>query len=179
MSRPDQHLPAHPAPDYSGLTIALAIETEAWETAGLGDLEATILHVLRAAARALALPADLTSEVAVTLADDATVRKANREWRGKDKPTNILSFPMMDLAPGDAPGPLAGDLLLAFETVKAEAEAENKRLHDHFSHLLVHGFLHLLGYDHEDDQDAEEMESCEIAILDGLGIANPYEETAP
>ncbi|MEC5289561.1 rRNA maturation RNase YbeY [Aurantimonas sp. C2-6-R+9] len=161
---------------YEGLTVALSIEATEWEAAGLGDVSAMAHGVFAATAGRIGLPEDLQSEIAVTLADDETVRAANAEWRGKDRPTNILSFPMANLAPGDRPGPLCGDLLLAFQTVQREARAEGKRLADHFRHLLVHGFLHLMGFDHIDEAEAEAMETLEIAILADLGIADPYRE---
>ncbi|MEX6508853.1 rRNA maturation RNase YbeY [Jiella sp. M17.18] len=162
------------AGDYPGLTLALAIETPAWEAAGLGDIEAFAKATFDAAAARLALPVSLTSEISVTLADDATVRGVNAEWREKDKPTNILSFPMADLGPGDLPGPLMGDLILAYETVAREAAEEGKAFSDHLRHLLVHGFLHLMGFDHVDEDEAAAMEAEEVAILSGFGIADPY-----
>lgn len=119
-------------------------------------------------------------EIAITLSDDAEVQVLNRDWRGKDKPTNVLSFPglegaMAGLLPPDAPRPL-GDLILAYETCAREAEEQGKSLADHARHLVVHGVLHLLGYDHETDAEAEEMEALETTILAGLGIADPYRE---
>ncbi|MBO0661359.1 rRNA maturation RNase YbeY [Jiella sp. MQZ9-1] len=162
-------------PGYPDLTLAIAVECEAWEAAFPHEaLTALAAKALAAAANHLDLPASLTSEIAVTFADDRTVQEANRDWRDKDKPTNILSFPMSQLETGDLPGPLAGDLLIAFETVAREAEAEAKTTGDHLSHLIVHGFLHLLGYDHLSNADAETMEAHEVAILAALGIADPY-----
>jgi probable rRNA maturation factor len=118
------------------------------------------------------------------LSDDDTVRQLNREWRGQDKPTNVLSFPAQELRPGGPlPQPplgaplLLGDVVLAAETVAAEASAQGKRVADHLSHLVVHGVLHLLGFDHEAEADAVLMERREVAILAGLGIADPYRET--
>ena len=162
---------------FIGLTVALSIETEAWETAGLGDaaaIEAMATATFVAVAARLRLPEALTTEIALTLADDETVKAANAQWRGKDKPTNILSFPMAELAPGAAPGRLAGDLLVAFETVLREANEEEKPIPDHLRHLLVHGFLHLLGFDHIEDDEAETMEALEVDILAGFSIADPY-----
>ena len=159
---------------YPGLTVALAVETAAWDEAGLGDIASRAHEALAAAARRIGLPGDLTSEIGLTLADDATVQAANAEWRGKDKATNILSFPMA--GPGAALGPLAGDLILAYETVAREAALEDKPFDAHFRHLLVHGFLHLAGYDHVDEAEADAMERLEVEILAGLGIANPYAE---
>ncbi len=109
--------------------------------------------------------------VSVSLADDALVRELNARHRGKDKPTNVLSFP----APKEFPGRL-GDVALAFETVAAEAEAQSKPFADHARHLIVHGILHLLGHDHEDEGEAERMEAEERAILARLGVRDPYAE---
>ncbi len=113
------------------------------------------------------------AEVAVSLADDARVREANRAFRGKDAPTNVLSFPA---APPDRIGssPFLGDVILAYETVAREAETEGKAIGDHLAHLVVHGVLHLIGYDHMTDDEAERMEHLETAILASLAIADPY-----
>lgn len=165
-----------PLPGFEALTVLIAVEDDAWtEAFGESQLVALTRRALAAAARHLALPEAIETEVSVTFADDATVAEANRAWRGKDRPTNILSFPMVQLEPGERPGPLAGDLLLAFETVARESVAEEKPLADHLGHLLVHGFLHLMGYDHIEDDDAAAMEAAEVAILADLGIADPYD----
>jgi probable rRNA maturation factor len=105
-------------------------------------------------------------EVAVVLADDAFVRELNKIFRGKNKATNVLSFPNDE-------EPL-GDIILSFETVEREAKAQGKSFKAHAIHLIVHGMLHLLGHDHEDDNQAEHMEALEVKILKKLGIANPY-----
>jgi probable rRNA maturation factor len=113
------------------------------------------------------------AELCVHLADDAHVRELNARWRGLDKPTNVLSFPAADAANlGQAR--LLGDIVLAFETVAREAEDEGKPLADHYRHLVVHGFLHLIGFDHETDADAEAMEAMETRVLAQLGVADPY-----
>ncbi|NDW04586.1 rRNA maturation RNase YbeY [Jiella pacifica] len=165
-----------PLPGFAALTVAIAVEDEAWTDAfGQEELAALTRRALAAAARHLELPGAIETEISVTYSNDATVAEANRAWRGKDRPTNILSFPMVQLEPGELPGPLAGDLLLAFETVAREASAEDKPLADHIGHLLVHGFLHLMGYDHIEDDEAAAMEMTEIAILAGLGIPDPYD----
>ena len=110
-------------------------------------------------------------EISVLLCDDAAIRTLNRQWRGQDKPTNVLSFPTPDEAPSDTP---LGDIAIAYETVAREAAEEGKLLDHHFIHLTVHGTLHLLGFDHETEAEAEEMEATERRILHTLGIADPY-----
>jgi len=122
-------------------------------------------------------------EVSLLLTNDDSIQALNREYRSKDKATNVLSFPSHEDI-NDAienhifpEQPLIlGDLIVAYETVKHEAELEKKTLHNHYAHLLIHGTLHLLGYDHIEDHDAEEMESIEVKILNSMGIPNPYED---
>jgi probable rRNA maturation factor len=117
------------------------------------------------------------AEVAVMLTDDAGIRTLNSNWRGIDKPTNVLSFPALqpegEWKPGDAPRML-GDIAIAYETMRRESDEEQKPFDHHLSHLAVHGFLHLVGYDHENEDDAEEMEALEREILAHLGIPDPY-----
>jgi probable rRNA maturation factor len=158
--------------------IDVAVECPAWADA-VAEVEALVVRVAEAALAHS--DCDLGTgpvEVSLVLADDATVQGLNRDWRGKDKPTNVLSFAALD--DEDAPqvegAPLLlGDVILAFETCRAEAEEQGKPLPDHLSHLVVHGVLHLLGYDHEQDEaEAEEMERLEAAILARFGIADPY-----
>ncbi|MDA8230825.1 MAG: rRNA maturation RNase YbeY [Magnetospirillum sp.] len=159
--------------------IAVAIEHPAWaealpDVAGLCRRAAAATFAVAAGEAVAGRPA----EISVVLADDSLVQGLNRDWRGKDRSTNVLSFAALD---GDdapvVPGAplLLGDVVLAFETCAAEAEREGKPLADHLSHLVAHGVLHLLGFDHEgDDADAEEMEAMEVAVLAGLGIPDPY-----
>lgn len=113
------------------------------------------------------------AELCVHLADDAQIRELNARWRGLDKPTNVLSFPA---AAADEIGRarLLGDVVLAFETLAREAADEGKPLADHYRHLVAHGFLHLIGFDHENDADAARMEAIETRILERLGVADPY-----
>ncbi len=113
------------------------------------------------------------AELSLVLTDDAAIRLLNRDHRNLDKPTNVLSFPQDD-PEADAYGPLLGDIVVAYETVAREASEEGISFRDHFLHMIVHGFLHLVGYDHMNDDEAEEMEGLETAILARLGIANPY-----
>lgn len=113
------------------------------------------------------------AEVCVHLVGDADIRALNKQWRQRDAPTNVLSFPAAE-AEQIAGAKLLGDIFIAFETVKREAEDDGKPLADHFRHMTVHGFLHLLGYDHDVDARAEAMEALEVQILAGLGVPDPY-----
>lgn len=121
--------------------------------------------------------------VSVKLSDNAEVHALNREWRDKDKPTNVLSFPMLDddeidaLLDGtyNAPEILLGDIILAYETCAAEAAEKEISIADHATHLVIHGMLHLLGHDHIDDEEAEAMEALEVKALASMGLHNPYD----
>jgi probable rRNA maturation factor len=131
------------------------------------------------AAAAAGVDADLAdTEVAVMLTDDSTMRTLNLDWRGIDKPTNVLSFPAETKAASRKGGPprMLGDIAIAYETVRREADDAHTPFDHHLSHLAVHGFLHLIGYDHETDDDAETMEALEQDILAQLGIPDPYAE---
>ena len=115
------------------------------------------------------------AEMCIHLVNDEEMRGINKQWRDKDAPTNVLSFPAVDAAHvGDSK--LLGDVLIAIETLEREAQQEGKSLSDHFRHLVVHGFLHLLGYDHVEDAEAEAMEALETRALQRLGVADPYAE---
>jgi probable rRNA maturation factor len=113
-------------------------------------------------------------EISLVFTDDDDIKGINAEWRGQDKPTNVLSFPAFPLIPGGKPGPMLGDVILAEETLRREALDLGKPFDDHLTHLLVHGFLHLFGYDHMTDEEAAVMEGLEIRILAELGLENPY-----
>jgi len=113
-------------------------------------------------------------ELSVLLTGDTEQQKINRQWRGIDRPTNVLSFPQF--APFEPMHGFIGDLSLALETIGREAGEQQKSFLDHFSHLLVHGTLHLVGYDHENEDEALVMERLETEILAGLGIADPYDD---
>lgn len=139
---------------------------------------------ISASSHADLLDRNFAIEVSVKLSDDSEVHSLNKAYRGKDKPTNVLSFPQIQpdlletLANTDDGEALLGDIILAYETCRDEASAKNISFSHHVSHLIVHGSLHLLGYDHENEIDAGLMENCEINALATLGIANPYAEQA-
>jgi probable rRNA maturation factor len=140
------------------------------------EAEAVIQRAIAAAAEMV--DADVgEAEIAVMLTDDAGIRTLNSNWRGIDRPTNVLSFPALqgtgEAGADDAPRML-GDIAIAFETTRGEADNEQTPFDHHLSHLAVHGFLHLIGYDHEKDDDAEAMETLEAEILAQLGIPDPY-----
>ncbi len=118
------------------------------------------------------------AELSVVLSDDEGVRILNRDWRGKDRPTNVLSFPAVPAARIGV-APLLGDVVLAFETLEREAVTQGIPLADHFAHLVVHGTLHVLGFDHEDAGEGDRMEALETAVLRDLGIADPYAANGP
>ena len=114
------------------------------------------------------------AELSVLFADDATLHRLNQDWRGIDKPTNVLSFPGAKTSAACVAGGLLGDIVISIDTLEREADLENKTYDDHFCHLFIHGFLHLFGYDHETDHEAELMEGVEARALSQLGIENPY-----
>jgi probable rRNA maturation factor len=137
---------------------------------------AIILRAIEAAAK-IADSDTGDAELAIMLTDDAGIRTLNANWRGIDKPTNVLSFPALQPTrrslPGDPPRML-GDIAIAYETTRREADDERKAFDHHLSHLAIHGFLHLIGYDHETDVEAREMENLERKILARLGVPDPY-----
>lgn len=159
------------------LDISFHVHNKLWKSR-LRPYTETVRHVLEAALAETGLKniPDML-EIAVVLADDEFVQSLNSQYRGKDKPTNVLSFPGSDfpLSPSpQAPGYNLGDIVLALETIANEAREQQKTFRDHTAHLLVHGFLHLLGYDHIEGKQAVIMENKEIKILKKLGVANPY-----
>jgi probable rRNA maturation factor len=135
----------------------------------LWDAEPAAAQTVRAAIDAAAALVPAEGEISVLLTDDAGVRDLNRTWRGLDQPTNVLSFPAA--RPSAA---LLGDIAIAYETLAREAAADGKPFLHHLAHLVVHGFLHLLGYDHQTDSQADAMEGLECAALARLDIADPY-----
>jgi probable rRNA maturation factor len=131
--------------------------------------------VRRAIAQAATTQSTSGSELAIVLTDDSAIRQLNRLWRGIDAPTNVLSFPAAATQVGDEPAHL-GDIVLAYQTIAREARAERKPLVHHVAHLTVHGYLHLMGYNHDRDDDAEVMEQAERDILRCLAIPDPYRQ---
>ena len=153
------------------MSVSIEVEDDAWQQ--LPGLEAMTQIAICAALEATGLA---EAEVYVLFTDDQSIAELNAQWRGQAKATNVLSFPApedMPLPPGE-PRPL-GDIVLASGVVCREAEDQRKTLHDHAAHLIIHGVLHLLGHDHDDENEAAAMEQLEIGILKGLGISNPYE----
>ena len=148
--------------------IDIVVEAAAWNAQD----EAAVRRAIGEAATALG--ADYRNcALAVLLTDDAAIRRLNSQWRGIDKPTNVLSFPPAGMPGGDGVKSL-GDIAIAHETAAREAAGEGKPFAHHLAHLAVHGFLHLMGYDHERNGDAETMERLERAILQRLGVGDPY-----
>jgi len=186
----------------AGLKIDVLVESEHWQDAGAA--KAVVRRALKQAAAALSTK---TAELAIVLTDDAAMRSLNRNWRGVDAATNVLAFPVRKTDPrrytarrpvGHAGGhfgnPLRkhlnnqlnnhlnthlGDIVLAYETVQREARRDGKPFDHHLTHLVVHGFLHLLGYDHVNNAQARRMEKTERAILHDLAVPDPYCMTRP
>jgi len=150
------------------LAIDVLVDSGRWK-----DAEKFELIVRRAVIGAAAMTSTKGAELAIVLTDDLAIRALNRDWRGIDKATNVLSFPSKN-----APGHL-GDIVLAFETIAGEARSQRKPLAHHLAHLAVHGFLHLVGYDHERSKDAIAMEQAEREILRQLAIPDPYGARSP
>lgn len=191
-------------PGGSGLKIDVLVESDRWQNAGPAK---NIIR--RALKQAAATQSTKTAELAVVLTDDAAIRNLNRDWRGVDAPTNVLAFPVRSVAPRKASArrpphrvndqlgrgtpfgsnfctrlrnQLArhlGDIVLAYETVKREARRDGKSFDHHLAHLVVHGFLHLLGYDHLNDAQARRMETTEQTILRHLEVPDPYCTSRP
>jgi probable rRNA maturation factor len=152
------------------VSLDISVSSPLWR--GLPRARAIARETIAAAVAESGGPSE-GGDVSLCLADDAALRALNLRWRGVDKPTNVLSFPS---APPSRPGdPMTlGDIALAYETLAREAQDLGVPLADHYRHLLAHGFLHLIGYDHETDAEAERMEALETRILARLGAADPY-----
>lgn len=174
-------LPRKTRPD---LAVDISIQNPAWEKIGF-DPEPLIVSAAQETLACADLPPAAQGkrlEISVVLANDDLIRTLNRTWRGKDKPTNVLSFPLIgegEETPPEVPDEeerlSLGDLVLSLETLERESLEQKKIFREHFLHLVVHGTLHLLGYDHErGEKDAQLMEDTEIWVLGRLGCKNPY-----
>ena len=153
------------------VTVEIAVESPRWSK--VPGAEAAVRGAVEAV---LAECGEDNAEVSIALAGDAQVRDLNLRWRGKDSATNVLSFPAPEAVPDGSR--FLGDIVLAFETIEREAADEAKPLSHHVAHLAVHGTLHLLGYDHENDSDAAAMERRERDILARIGVPDPYASDA-
>jgi probable rRNA maturation factor len=155
------------------ITVDVEVVDPAWLAAG--EVDGLAQDVVAATLTEVGRRVHPDAEISVRLCDDDEIRALNLAWRNKDKATNVLSFP----SPAGNRGPLLGDIVVAFEYVSEEAREAGRSLRDHLSHMLVHGLLHLLGFDHESEDQAEEMEDFERRILARLGIEDPYSGTVP
>ena len=154
-------------------TIDIDIQDRLW-LAQLRTARATCRRAAQAALHEAPRRPKTATVLAIALAGDAAVRTLNRDFRHKDKPTNVLSFPADARATLPGQPRFLGDIVLARQTVAREAKTQRKRFADHLTHLVVHGTLHLLGYDHEVEAQAQRMEALEVRILASLGVADPY-----
>ncbi len=159
------------------LDIQISVEEGAWPSEEV--LQPLAGRVLKVAANYLRKHEKqpfpkVAPELSLVFTDDASIREINAEWRSQDKATNVLSFPAFPLQPGGKPGPMLGDIIIARETVEREAIDLEKSFDDHLTHLMVHGFLHLFGYDHMNNSEAERMEGLETRILAELSLSDPY-----
>ena len=154
------------------LRIDVLIDSDRWKSA---DNIRTLVR--RAVAEAASTQSTSERELAIVLTDDSAIRQLNRLWRGVDAPTNVLSFPAAIKQAEDETAHL-GDIVLAYQTIEREARAKDKPFAHHVAHLAVHGYLHLIGFDHEHDADAETMEQAERKILRRLSIPDPYRQNA-
>jgi probable rRNA maturation factor len=176
---PGRNRNSEPMPPLALPISEVLVVADCWQAEP--DAEAVVHRAIAAAAESV--DADVgDAELAVMLTDDAGIRTLNSNWRGIDKPTNVLSFPALQptgpVGPDDAPRML-GDIAIAYQTTRKEADDEQKPFDHHLSHLAIHGFLHLIGYDHEKDGEAEAMEALEREILAQLGIPDPYADRDP
>lgn len=163
--------------DSTSPTVEVSIQDPQWEQLQ-GNINKIINATITTTLSQAILPRealDKALEISIVLANDDLVHILNREYRDKDKPTNVLTFATLDSDEPITEGPLnLGDVILAYETVRVEATDQGKFILDHLKHLIVHGVLHLLGYDHQTEEEATDMETLEIRILERLGVQNPY-----
>jgi probable rRNA maturation factor len=160
----------------TGGDVSLPVDIDLIVEAGIWPDEPELSRLVHSAAAAAFAQTGAMgrSELSVVFSDDSHIQKLNAGWRGKDKPTNVLSFPAFPFVKGGPLPPMLGDIVLAAETVAREAALEEKPLENHITHLVIHGLLHLMGHDHETDAEAEAMEAIERAALARLAIPDPY-----
>ena len=157
------------------LEIDIVYADDNWPTSLEGNnIDSVIVKALHGAIAKTCVDFAAPSEICIVLNNDSQQRDLNQKWRGIDRPTNVLSFPQIEVF--STPCGMLGDIVLARQTVMQEAVDQKKSLLNHLSHLVVHGFLHILGYDHKTDKQAKQMESLEIDILADLGIMDPYRD---
>ncbi len=165
--------------DAGDINIDISVTCLLWREA-VSEVEDICRQAVRAAVLATLKLSTMTiaqAEVSLVLSDNTFIQGLNRQYRNIDRPTNVLAFPGNDPQMNASPMPIVlGDVVVAFESALAEAREENKSLADHLRHLVVHGTLHLLGFDHQNDADADEMETLEIKVLSSLGVGNPYKD---
>lgn len=168
-------------PSLSKPSIDVSVQEPEWET--FEDIEQLVTIVAKKTLKTAMLPRiaqKCALEASIVLANDDLVHILNREYRDKDQPTNVLTFATLDDPDNITPDGETlnlGDVILSYQTIEREAQEQGKFMLDHLKHLTVHGVLHLLGYDHQTDEEANDMETLEIRILESLGVQNPYTET--
>ncbi len=155
--------------DAAAPSVDILVESPLWE--GEPEHQAILRQAIATAARAAS---SKPAELAIVLTDDSAIRALNRKWRGRDEPTNVLSFPAGSARAVTDQAAHLGDIVIAYETSAREASGERKPFAQHLAHLAVHGYLHLLGFDHATEDQAVVMERLEAEILSHLGVANPY-----
>lgn len=160
-----------PQPKTAKATPAVEIDVQS----PLWDAQPEAEQTVRAAIAAAAALSTSGSEVSILLTDDSAVRVLNNEWRGIDKPTNVLSFPAPATLAKGAAG-ILGDIVIAYETLMRECADDDRDFLDHLAHLTIHGYLHLVGYDHQDDAQANEMEALESKIMTRMQLPDPWRE---
>ncbi len=157
-------------------TPAVDLTHQAGDWDGLSSIDGLVSSAVSITVTTANLQIPDGAELSIVLSDNQYVQELNNLWRSIDKPTNVLSFPTREILPGEVPDVLLGDIIIAHETVEQEAMQLGKPFNDHFIHLVVHGLLHIFGYDHINDKDAEIMENVERQCLAAMGLPDPYGE---
>jgi len=157
----------------ASLSVDIDVKEPLWEKE-LPTVQRDITTVSQIVYNACDLPTR-SAEISIVLADDIFIQDLNQRYRGKDKPTNVLSFPATDDPQEATEHMILGDVIISYQTLQRESEEQSKTMEAHMVHMLVHGILHLIGYDHQDSQEAEKMEALEVGLLKEMGYANPYQ----